>query len=541
LDKVIDWAIKRPKSFPIWISIITLIVWIVACVNASMTGEPKIGNSLAILLLAMPVTQPIVLIILAFRPSSNGEARDGLLNVLSILMSLSIFIFSLGWLLYSWEIFREGLWAGGVFAAIVLAGLALSLVGRQGWLNAAIRQHNLLLAFFFLGLFLSVSYCITFAFALHDKQQRSKTPNPYYGLCAAPLPLSPPKETPAQTTQGDTPTQRMPRKEPTYLPSEPASEQTERSRMVKTDRLLFRLGSAEIDTDSKIAANPSVESHDTTSLRCEHNARSLARILNGVSKFDSHKLRITLVGHTDETEFKQSSDTAELKQFPYKTNYELAAARANATLLSLSKKLPRAVDEWLIVPTSYGKNNFLGKKPTKPEPGDQDPGRNWRSVEVLVEASGMVDRPGDTSSSTTQPRDPLQLPAVANVVNCDPLSLNDYIYFTVYTITTTGYGDIRPVTSQAKFITCIANLLEVVFLVIFFNVLLGSSMDFDGTKGAESEKMPSIENLSKRLDELTDQIQQLNDQTKDLKDLNNIARNLSKASSPKTTDSGSNQ
>jgi hypothetical protein len=55
-----------------------------------------------------------------------------------------------------------------------------------------------------------------------------------------------------------------------------------------------------------------------------------------------------------------------------------------------------------------------------------------------------------------------------------PLSLMDYMYFTVYTITTTGYGDIIPITTYAKFLCSLANILEVFFLVVFFNALLSA-------------------------------------------------------------------
>lgn len=51
-------------------------------------------------------------------------------------------------------------------------------------------------------------------------------------------------------------------------------------------------------------------------------------------------------------------------------------------------------------------------------------------------------------------------------------SLLDYIYFTVYTVTTTGYGDIKPTDDYSKFVTTIANLYELFFIVIVFNVIL---------------------------------------------------------------------
>ncbi|MEK6280191.1 MAG: potassium channel family protein [Acidobacteriota bacterium] len=53
-----------------------------------------------------------------------------------------------------------------------------------------------------------------------------------------------------------------------------------------------------------------------------------------------------------------------------------------------------------------------------------------------------------------------------------PLSLMDYMYFSIYTITTTGYGDITPTSTFAKFLCSSANILEVFFLVVFFSALL---------------------------------------------------------------------
>jgi hypothetical protein len=51
--------------------------------------------------------------------------------------------------------------------------------------------------------------------------------------------------------------------------------------------------------------------------------------------------------------------------------------------------------------------------------------------------------------------------------------LLDYAYFMTYTITTTGYGDLRPISAQAKFITCLANIFELLFIVIVINLAFG--------------------------------------------------------------------
>lgn len=66
----------------------------------------------------------------------------------------------------------------------------------------------------------------------------------------------------------------------------------------------------------------------------------------------------------------------------------------------------------------------------------------------------------------------VSLVPVENYRGFVPLSLLDYMYFTIYTITTTGYGDIVPTTPYAKFLCSFANILEVFFLVVFFNALL---------------------------------------------------------------------
>lgn len=55
-----------------------------------------------------------------------------------------------------------------------------------------------------------------------------------------------------------------------------------------------------------------------------------------------------------------------------------------------------------------------------------------------------------------------------------PLTLLDYTYFMIYTMTTTGYGDLVPVDSEVKFFTSVANLAEFFFIVIVINSLVAS-------------------------------------------------------------------
>jgi len=51
------------------------------------------------------------------------------------------------------------------------------------------------------------------------------------------------------------------------------------------------------------------------------------------------------------------------------------------------------------------------------------------------------------------------------------LALLDYLYFMIYTITTTGYGDLVPADRFTQFVVSIANLYEMFFVVIVLNVL----------------------------------------------------------------------
>lgn len=52
------------------------------------------------------------------------------------------------------------------------------------------------------------------------------------------------------------------------------------------------------------------------------------------------------------------------------------------------------------------------------------------------------------------------------------MTLLDFIYFSTYTITTTGYGDIVPISPVSKLITIVENFYEVFFIVIFLSALM---------------------------------------------------------------------
>jgi len=49
----------------------------------------------------------------------------------------------------------------------------------------------------------------------------------------------------------------------------------------------------------------------------------------------------------------------------------------------------------------------------------------------------------------------------------------NYLYFMFYTVTTTGYGDMHPVTAQAKFVATLGNVYELLFLLLVVGAVLG--------------------------------------------------------------------
>jgi len=59
--------------------------------------------------------------------------------------------------------------------------------------------------------------------------------------------------------------------------------------------------------------------------------------------------------------------------------------------------------------------------------------------------------------------------SIPYITRSNRLDLTDYI---LYSITTAGYGDIKPTTPYAKFLSILVNIVGIFFLVVFFNALL---------------------------------------------------------------------
>ncbi len=195
------------------------------------------------------------------------------------------------------------------------------------------------------------------------------------------------------------------------------------------------------------------------------NRCSLQRIRRRIEAVTANgaQVRVILIGQGDNHPVAENGH--------YRSNYELSEARVHNVRYEITGTLKTEQDsgawhnlEWLTLPASdesrqdevlekiFSNLDAFDKK--HPELTDL----NMRVVKALI-----IPVAGDlTSLQMTQFSRP----------QFKGLRLMDYMYFSIYTITTTGYGDIIPTTAYAKFVISVANICEVLFLVVFFNALV---------------------------------------------------------------------
>jgi hypothetical protein len=186
---------------------------------------------------------------------------------------------------------------------------------------------------------------------------------------------------------------------------------------------------------------------------------------------DGNRVRVVLVGRSDDHPIKGSSTNGVDQFLDYKSNYELSEARAQNVRFEIIKALKeqeRSSEtwlnlEWLSLPSSN----------EVPLEGDQQ-------LQQILQQTDL----DDSQKATFIDRN--KRIVIANVVTIPgevtslqmkgmwpkSMKLMDYMYFSIYTITTTGYGDIIPTTGYAKFVVSLANVCEVLFLVVFVNALI---------------------------------------------------------------------
>jgi len=383
-------------------------------------------------------------------------------------------------------------------------------------LNAGVREHPFWAIMFFFTLFLGVAYLFGFSLAFHDKYAKTrldKSNRPAlrmvnYKSIDDPQDEPSPTLTSAQgshTTQTTTPGLE---EEPTQAASRGGVEPA-----VNQFSFYFKSGEARLGKDRLAictAGSPPRRQWNRDSSGPRQNEKfnhcSLEAVVAKINEAtkDGKRIRVTLIGHGDNEQVSRNPILG-AKPIPlhYLSNYELSEARVHNVKYEISKMFGDSERwhniEWLSLPASnedveeiegglinqdlFQPKELDGKftqdeiaKGIKPEHLVSKLGHDVitklyskltpeklaeEKRVVLVAIKSISDHVADLEMSLiTQQKDPRTL------------GLMDYMYFSIYTITTTGYGDIVPTTAYGKFVTSLANFCEVLFLVVFFNALI---------------------------------------------------------------------
>jgi hypothetical protein len=287
---------------------------------------------------------------------------------------------------------------------------------------------------FFFTVFLGVSYLFGLSLAFHDKykfhETAGKMPALYMKSLYAAAPASPAATTPAATADD--------------LFANKGSEAVP---------YVFRFESAQALLS--LAEPPVLEGLSENEAYYQKKSRKekggvyvvMSDLVDKIISLTEgqKRVRVEIIGHSDPNDLQKRS---------YNSNHELAVARAENTKYKIIKELSfRGKQQWrdiewlTLSESSEGRNNArITEVFVKPIPHDPI-GAQMPQLEAQVRPLVEAEKPNS-------------------------LSLMDYIYFANYTITTTGYGDIIPITPYAKFICSFANICEVFFLVVLFNTLL---------------------------------------------------------------------
>jgi hypothetical protein len=230
----------------------------------------------------------------------------------------------------------------------------------------------------------------------------------------------------------------------------------------------------------------------------EFNDCSLTALLKRIEDDtkDNKRIRIFLIGHTSNEPIGKGTETQS-----YFSNYELSEARAENVRFRILQRFGdtkwRNV-EWSILPGSSERlpevtrglvnREWFTAEELRSKFKDKDPDsltqedfeKSFSTDEIFEKVTAKLDK--DRVSQELRLVAAIVKPISDHVSTLQmtqihqsqhkTLTLMDYMYFSIYTITTTGYGDIVPTTAYAKFVTSLANICEVLFLVVFFNALI---------------------------------------------------------------------
>lgn len=327
--------------------------------------------------------------------------------------------------------------------------------------------------------FLHVSYCLTFALAFSDRfGQQHDLYATWDGVLDRPKKPVAPQDAP-DAPLCPTPIETLGRVRKIFFVESAATlrcTQDLRDAARRSNELRARLCENGIESRIDAFKNVTGTSCDASTTPLERRAAvwNLSEIYALRSLF--RQLAVENAGCTYQIEIRGHANDTRLNTEAYGSNYEISKQRADQVenlIAEVFEDATRGLDAPAVRWLTYGVSN----EPSFLEPGvppDAKPLEALLSVELQVQKVG--DSFGDHRLRAAQSdrRD---------------LELLDYLYFTVYTITTTGYGDITPTSAYAKAVVTIANLIELLFVVVLVNVI-ANTRPRPG-KGAEDARRPA--------------------------------------------------
>lgn len=393
-------------------------------------------------------------------------------------------------------------------------------------LSKGVAGHSFWAITFFMSLFLGVSYLFGFALAFHDKNiiatRGAETP----ALHMVNLPSA------DEAGRGDTAGGQK-KKDATRSTGEGVASDAKSSENTPTEDkeeycFYFEEVNAKVILGACPAGYPNPKRGDPRGPIQVFNDCSLNALVKRVQdEIDRGKrVKVTLLGHTDNEPIKTNDSSA----VRYLSNYELSQARAQNVQYEVLRRLRNVSRnlEWTIFPAAdeplgqlvhavsrkavFAPSELQGVSSTPEgiesrysteEIDRRLPKEEKRVVIATIDAisespvvvqkaqvEGITDKQEQALAALNDIRTSQEKAAELN--KSKPLRLMDYMYFSIYTITTTGYGDIVPTTAYAKFVTSVANVFEVIFLVVFFNAILSLKGGRDpGQKTIMDGKKPS--------------------------------------------------
>jgi hypothetical protein len=475
----------------------------------------KAGFIWIALLFAIPVAAPIVGVSFHIKRANNHNNDDQIFYNFSIKISccctagyclLWMVYTGLLWAVYTAEWFSHSVfsWIATIFSWISLAGIAL-LLAVLGYMTCAFlhemdpnrwpklsalrkgaaKEPLWALSFLFFVIFLDVAYLFGFAIAFHDQACLSINDNiPALHMVNLVSPddisgVSNPGQDKSNSGVGGTQTK------------DTTSTSTEDTKFF----FYFDVRRAKLTPNPNAVCEPLPDEKDAKPIRPPQRVnwilkpssdfnrcslRAITRLISEESK-GGNRTRVILVGRSNDDPIKDEVKNGLRREsgknssnddlVDYKSNYELSEARAENVRFAIAEAL-KVQDgdteawhnlEWLSLPSSNEtpiEEDDVLKGILTSMSLDDNQKKDLLDKNKRVVTASVVSVPGDITSIQMKHEQPKRL------------RLMDYMYFSIYTITTTGYGDIIPTTAYSKFVISLANICEVLFLVVFFNALI---------------------------------------------------------------------